>query len=29
MVTDDEYDEAVEILKSAEEWHEPEQGGWQ
>jgi hypothetical protein len=24
MVVDDEYDEAVEILKSAEEWHEPE-----
>lgn len=28
MVVDEEYDEAVEILKSAEEWHEPEQGGW-
>ena len=28
MVADDEYDEAVGILKSAKEWHEPEQGGW-
>jgi hypothetical protein len=28
MVADDEYDDAVDILKSAKEWHEPEQGGW-
>jgi hypothetical protein len=28
MVADDEFDEAVGILKSAGEWHEPEQGGW-
>ena len=28
MVAEDDYDEAVEILKSAEEWHEPEQSGW-
>ena len=28
MVADDDYDEAVGILKSAQEWHEPEQGGW-
>ena len=28
MVADVEYDEAVGILKSAGEWHEPEQGGW-
>ena len=27
MVTDDDYDAAVDILKSANEWHEPE-GGW-
>lgn len=25
MVADDDYDEAVGILKSAEEWHEPVQ----
>jgi hypothetical protein len=28
MVADEEYDEAVSILKSAGEWHEPEQTGW-
>jgi hypothetical protein len=28
MVADDDYDDAVEILRSAKEWHEPEQGGW-
>ncbi|WP_119301418.1 putative signal transducing protein [Dongia deserti] len=28
MVADDEYNEAVAILKSAGEWHEPEQTGW-
>ena len=28
MVADDEYDDAVDILKSAKEWHELEQGGW-
>jgi Putative prokaryotic signal transducing protein len=28
MVADDEYDRAVGILKSAGEWHEPEESGW-
>ncbi len=28
MVADAEYDQAVAILKTAGEWHEPEQGGW-
>jgi hypothetical protein len=28
MVVDDEYDEAIAILKSAGEWHEPEPTGW-
>lgn len=28
MVADDDYDNAVAILKTANEWHEPEQGGW-
>lgn len=28
MVGDDDYEEALAILKSAGEWHEPEQGGW-
>jgi putative signal transducing protein len=28
MVADDEYEEAVAILKGAEEWHEPEQPRW-
>ena len=28
MVADDEYEDAVAILKSAGEWHEPESGGW-
>jgi Putative prokaryotic signal transducing protein len=27
MVADDEYETAVTILKSAKEWHEPEQSG--
>lgn len=28
MVADEEYDEAVTILKTAGEWHEPERSGW-
>ena len=28
MVTDEDYDEAVAILKAAEEWDEPDNGGW-
>ena len=28
MVADDEFDEAVAILKTAGEWHEPDEGGW-
>jgi hypothetical protein len=28
MVVDEDYDEAVAILKSAQQWEEPEQGGW-
>ena len=28
MVADVEYDDAVAILKSAGEWHEPEPTGW-
>jgi len=28
MVADDDYDNAVAILKTANEWHEPEQSGW-
>ena len=28
MVADDDFDEAVGILKSAGEWHEPERDGW-
>ncbi|MEZ5830855.1 MAG: DUF2007 domain-containing protein [Dongiaceae bacterium] len=28
MVVDDDYDAAVTILKSANEWHEPEPSGW-
>jgi hypothetical protein len=28
MVADDEYEAAVAVLKSAGEWHEPEQTGW-
>jgi hypothetical protein len=28
MVADVDYDEAVTILKSAAEWHEPDEGGW-
>jgi hypothetical protein len=28
MVADDDYDEAVAILKTANEWHEPERSRW-
>ena len=28
MVADDDYDNAVVILKTAGEWHEPETSGW-
>jgi hypothetical protein len=28
MVADEDYDQAVAILKSANEWHEPERSGW-
>ena len=28
MVADEDYDEAVAILTSAEEWEEPDKGGW-
>lgn len=28
MVADDEYGDAVAILKSADEWHEPDKSGW-
>jgi hypothetical protein len=28
MVADEDYDQAVVILKSANEWHEPDRSGW-
>jgi hypothetical protein len=28
MVADEDYDQAVVILKSANEWHEPDRNGW-
>lgn len=28
MVADDDYEDAVSILRSAGEWHEPEEIGW-
>ncbi|HEY1382282.1 MAG TPA: DUF2007 domain-containing protein [Dongiaceae bacterium] len=28
MVGDEDYDQAVVILKSANEWHEPDRSGW-
>jgi hypothetical protein len=28
MVADEDYDQAVAILKTANEWHEPERSGW-
>ena len=28
MVADEDFDEAVAVLKSADQWEDPEQGGW-